>query len=56
MHQKLIQNFLQAGAYGNDIGKEPQKPRPKLKNMYFIFTENICSTCNPMQVIVFQTY
>ena len=31
--------FLQqkAGASGNNIGKEPQKPRPKVKNMYIIY-------------------
>ena len=36
MQQKLDENFLQqeAGAFGNNKGKEPQKPRPKLKNMY----------------------
>ena len=44
--------FLQQepGAFGNNIGKEPQKPSSKLKNIYYIFTENICSACNPMQV------
>ena len=31
--------FLQqeAGAFGNNIGNEPQKPPPKLKNMYIIY-------------------
>ena len=31
--------FLQqeAGAFGNNMGKEPQKPRPKMKNMYIIY-------------------
>ena len=29
MQQKL--------AFGNNIGEEPQKPRPKLKNMYIIY-------------------
>ena len=39
MQQKLVQNFLpqEAGAFGNNIGKEPQKPLPKLKNMYNIY-------------------
>ena len=38
MQQKLVQNFLQQiGTFGNNIGKEPQKPRPKLKNIYFIY-------------------
>ena len=38
MEQKLVHNFLQqeAGAFGNKIGKEPRKPRRKLKNMYSI--------------------
>ena len=28
----------EAGAFGNNIGKEPQKPQyPKLKNMYIIY-------------------
>ena len=32
------------GGLGNNIEKEPQKPRPKLKKyVYYIFTENICS-------------
>ena len=35
MQQKLFQNFLQqeAGDFGNNIGKELQKPCPKLKNI-----------------------
>ena len=39
MQQKLVQSFLpkEAGAFGNNIEKESQKPRPKLKK--FI---NIC--------------
>ena len=44
----------EAGASGNNIEKEPQKPHPKWKKyMYQIFTENICSARNPMQVVVF---
>ena len=44
----------EAGAFGNNIEKEPQKPCPKLKKyVYYIFTENICSACSPMQVVVF---
>ena len=37
--KKLVQFFLQqkAGAFGNNIGKEPQKPRPTLKNMYITY-------------------
>ena len=36
MQQKLVQNFLpqEAGAFGNNIEDEPQKPRPRWKNMY----------------------
>ena len=39
MQQKLVQIFLQqeAGAFGNNIGKEPQEPHPKLKNIYIIY-------------------
>ena len=34
-------------AFGNNIEKEPQKPRPIFKKyVYDIFTENICSACN----------
>ena len=34
--------------------KEPQKPRPILKKyIYYIFTQNVWSTCSPMQVVVF---
>ena len=42
------------GDFGNNIEKELQKPRPKLKKyVYYIFTQNICSVCNPMHVVVF---
>ena len=27
----------EAGAFGINIEKEPQKPRPKLKNMYILY-------------------
>ena len=40
MQQKLDQFFLQqeAGAFGNNIRKEPsQEPPPKLTNMYIIY-------------------
>ena len=47
---KIISN--EAGAFGNNIEKELQKPLPKLKEyMYYIFTENICSVCSPMQEV-----
>ena len=51
----LVQNFFtkKAGTFGNNV-KEPHKPRPKLKNIYVIlFTQNICSSYNPMQVAFF---
>ena len=49
MQQKLVKFFYEAGAFGNNIGKEwqPQKPRPTSKNVY------ICSGRNPMQVVAF---
>ena len=56
MQQKLFQFFLpqQAGAFGNKIEKEPQEQCPKLeKYVHYIFTENICSACILMKVIVF---
>ena len=44
----------EAGVFGNNIEKKPQKPRPKLKKyVYYIFTEDIYSACSPMQVVVF---
>ena len=43
-----------AGAFGNNIQKEPQKPRLKLKKyVYYIFTENIYSACSRVPVVVF---
>ena len=56
MQQKLFQSFLpqEAGGFGIDIEKEPQKPRPKFKKMVdYLFTENICSVFSPIQVAVF---
>ena len=54
--KNYFKNFLpqEAEAFGKNIEKKQQKPRPKLeKYVYCIFTENICSACNPMQVVVF---
>ena len=47
-----LKTFLQqeARAFGNNIGKEPQKATPKIEK--YIFTQNICSAHNPMQVVV----
>ena len=56
MQQKLFHFFFttRSGAFGNNLEKEPQKPRQKLKKyVYYIFTENICSACNTKQVVVF---
>ena len=57
MQQKLFQFFFlpqEAGTFRNNTEKEPQKPRPKLKKyVCYIFTDNICSACNPMQLVVF---
>ena len=44
----------ETGASGNNIEKEPQKSHPKLeKYVYYMFTENICSSRSPMLVVVF---
>ena len=39
MSKNLFKTFLQqeAGPFGSNLGKEPQKPRPKLKNMFTIY-------------------
>ena len=53
---KIISKFYykKAGAFGNNVEKEPQKPCPKLKKfVYYIFTENIYCVFKPMQVVVF---
>ena len=55
MQEKLLKNILpqEDGAFGNNIEKEPQKPRPKLKNyVYYIFTKNICFACSTVQLAV----
>ena len=42
----------EAGTFGNNIEKKPQKPRSKSKKyVYCIFTENICSAFYPMEVV-----
>ena len=46
----------EAGGFGNNIEKDPQKPPPKLKKyICYIVTENICSACSPLQKVVFCT-
>ena len=56
MQQKLFNFFLpqEAGASRNDIEKKPQKPHPKLKKyLCYIFTDNIYSVFNLMQMVIF---
>lgn len=44
MHQILFKSFLQQETFENKIGKEPQKPCPKLKNIIsFIYSEYLLS-------------
>ena len=56
MQQKLIRNFLTTRSWSfwrkNKKGKAKAMPKIE-KYVCYIFTENICSTCNPMQVVVF---
>ena len=53
IQQKLFQFILlqEAGASGNNIEKEPQRPMPKIEKDKY--TGNIFSTCNAIQVVVF---
>ena len=56
MQQKHFQFFLlqEARAFGKIHKKGTANTTPKIeKYVYYIFTANICSTCNPMQVVVF---
>ena len=43
MQQKLFQFFLpqEAWAFENNIEKEPQKPRPKLKKLYALYISTL---------------
>ena len=55
-NKKYLKIFLsqEAGAFGNNIESKPKKSLPKLKKyVCYIFTDNICSVCNPMQVVSF---
>ena len=42
-NKNQFKTFLQerAGAFGIGTGKEPQKPRPKVKTMYIIYLMRI---------------
>ena len=56
MQQRLNQFFLsqETGDFGNNIEKESQKQRPKLKKyIYYIFQESIYSACSLIQMVVF---
>ena len=52
MGQKLVHNFLQqeAGAFGNNIGKEPRKPRLKLKMQVADFCKHLLICKTPTQI------
>ena len=55
MHQKLFKHFLPQKARGfrNKVEEKPQKPHPKLKKyVCYVLTDNICSACNLMQVVL----
>ena len=54
MQQKLIRFFLpqEAGAFGNNKEKNCKNYTRNWKSI-FIFTENIYSACNRMEVVVF---
>ena len=55
MLQKLLQSFLpqEAGAFGNNRKGTGKAMLQIEKYVYYIFTENICSACNSMQVLIF---
>ena len=56
MQQKKFFFFLpqEVEAFGNNIEKKRQKPCPNFKKyICYIFAENICSACNPLQVVIF---
>lgn len=43
-----IFSLQETGAFGSKIEEEPQKQRPKLKKVCYIFGKNICFVCNLM--------
>ena len=54
--KNIFKNFLlhEARAFGKIHKKGTANTTPKIeKYVNYIFTENICSSCNPMQVVVF---
>ena len=53
MQQKTFL-LKKAVIFENNMKKEPQKPRLKLKKYgCYIYTENIYSACNLMQAVIF---
>ena len=45
---------LENVAFGNNREKEQKMPRPEFKRyVSYIFADNICSACSPMQMVVF---
>ena len=53
-NKKLKKLFFKTKSFWKWHRKVTVKLHSKLKNMlYYIFTENICSSCNTIQVIVF---
>ena len=55
MQQKLVQNFFTTRnwSFWKQHRKGTTKDTSKIqKYVYYIFTENICSAGNPMQVVV----
>ena len=49
MQQKLVQIF-----FWKQHRKGTAKATPKIEKIcMYIFTDNICSACNPVQVVVF---
>ena len=52
MQQKLVQNFFTTRSWS--FWKGTVKAPPKIKkHVYYIFTENTCSACNPILVVDF---
>ena len=55
MQQRLVQNFFtsKSWSFWKQHRKRTVKATSKIEEyVYYIFTENICSACYPMQVVV----
>ena len=56
MQQKLVQHVFttRSWSFWKYHKEGTTKVTPKIKKyVYYIFTENICCACNPMQVVFF---